>query len=262
MSRTILAGVAATLMSAVPTLAADAFDTPVPFTWSGAYVGVTAGVTMTQADVELGTVNGDLLNFDVEQGLFLPTLEDRDIDFTIGARAGIDMQVGGLTFGVRGTVEKLGNGSASSHAAIDGNPLPLFNGLDTRSKFTTDMDVVLTAEALVGYALGRTRAYVTGGVAAAKITNTFDLDLVPMQPGNLAYSNSFEKEDWRHGYTVGAGVERAFTDRLSASFEYRYYDFENVTVRAIDPPNFGDNFMDYEFSNRGHVATLGLNVRF
>ena len=263
MRKNLFALACAVSLGTSPGLAADALTPDIPFTWSGAYVGVTGGITITQADVGLGAVNGDLLTLDVNNGLFLDTVDEADGDFAGGVRAGLDVQAGMLTFGVRAGFEKLGNGSASSHSALDPNcSTPLFCGLDTQSRYTTDVEAMASAEALVGVALGRNRAYVTGGVATAKIANTFDLALVPTQPGNLAYANSFAEEDWLYGYTVGAGVERALGDSFSVSLDYRYYDFEDVTVRAIDPPNFGDNFMDYDFSNRGHIATIGLHARF
>ena len=263
MRKTLVALACAASCGTPYAFAADRLGTNVPFNWSGAYVGVSGGITITQADVGLGAVNGDLLTLDVSNGLFLDTVDGTDVDIMGGVRGGFDVQKGALTFGVRAGFEKLGNGSASSHSALDPNcSTPLFCGLDTQSRYTTDVKAMASAEALVGVAFGRNRAFVTAGVATAKIDNTFDLALVPTQPGNLAYANSFSEEDWRNGFTVGAGVERALSDNFSVSLDYRYYDFEDVSVRAIDPPNFGDNFMDYEFSNRGHIASIGLNARF
>lgn len=254
--------VSAVLMSTTAALSADELA-DVPFTWSGAYIGVTAGITATRADTKMTRVNGDLLTLDVDNGLFLPLMEEDDADTLVGLRGGIDAQAGRLTFGARIALEKLGNGSSVGHSKLDPNcASPVFCNLDTRSRATTDMDAVMSAEALLGVAFGRARVYGTGGFAVSKITNSFALDLIPTQAGNLEYSNNFQERDWRYGYTVGVGAEYALTDRITTSLEYSYYDFENVTVRASDPPNFGDNLIEYEFSNRGHAAAIGLNVRF
>jgi len=69
----------------------------------------------------------------------------------------------------------------------------------------------------VGYAFDRTLPYIAGGVAAAKYE-------VTAIGGSGAIQIPFHDET-HVGWTVGAGVEHAFTDRWIARVEYRYSDF-------------------------------------
>ena len=78
----------------------------------------------------------------------------------------------------------------------------------------------------------------TGGWAFGEVDITQSL----ADNGAILGSNS----EVRHGWTIGAGVERAFTNNMTARLEYRYtdlgeYDFSNqntidssdVTIQSI-----------------------------
>jgi outer membrane immunogenic protein len=57
------------------------------------------------------------------------------------------------------------------------------------------------------------------------------------------------------GWTIGAGVEHAFTDNLSAKAEFLYVDLGNLEI----PTSCGGGcFTDVKFS----VARVGLNYNF
>ncbi len=57
------------------------------------------------------------------------------------------------------------------------------------------------------------------------------------------------------GYTVGAGVEFALTDRWSAKGEYMYYDFGSETYTV-------DNNLRVDGDTRFSTVRIGLNLHF
>ena len=259
-----------------PALAADAVETEVPFTWSGAYVGISAGIASTTGDAFLTDVQGDLLRLDVSNGLFPRHAETRDNELTIGVQAGYDVQVGSFVFGGRLGVDfQPGDGAETRASEIDPNcdPVPgvgaaVFCNVLVDSQYMTERKVTGTAELRGGIAVGRAMIFGTAGVALAQIENTFALQITPTDPdpatfrGVFEYDNTFSSDETLWGVTVGAGVEYAVTDAVSFSADYRYLDFEDVTMRATDEANFGDQFLEYTFENRGHIGRVGFNYRF
>ena len=63
------------------------------------------------------------------------------------------------------------------------------------------------------------------------------------------------------GWTIGGGVERKWTDRLSAKVEYSYLDLDSTKVRLTDP-QFPNDFADYKFDHTYHLIRVGLNFSF
>jgi len=99
---------------------------------------------------------------------------------------------------------------------------------------------------------GRALYYVTGGMVdggyslkhyysnvsgATPYTPGTDLNQTPLSvvnTSNFGNSGSFNIE--RFGWTVGAGIEYAFTDKWSANVEYRHNDFGTATVYSNQFP--------------------------
>ena len=65
--------------------------------------------------------------------------------------------------------------------------------------------------------------------------------------------------DTRVGWTLGAGVEYAFTRNWSAKLEYDHYDFGNKTFSAV-----ASNGTVYSFRNKlsSDAVKVGINYRF
>ena len=76
-------------------------------------------------------------------------------------------------------------------------------------------DGFATIRARIGYAFGTTLFYGTGGLALVHANEVI--------VGNDADESNFY-QGWKTGYVVGAGVEHAFTPRLSGKIEYLYTD--------------------------------------
>lgn len=109
-----------------------------------------------------------------------------------------------------------------------------------------------------GYALGRFLPYVTGGLSYGKVS-AHGAQFV----GGFLFPISASTT--HAGWTVGAGLEYAFTDSLSLKAEYLYVELEGVRGIAVGfPAVFGapgyNSFSTGPFST--HVARAGLNWKF
>ena len=102
-------------------------------------------------------------------------------------------------------------------------------GVDAESGFSG------SARARLGYAMDRTLIYAAGGWTATNVE-------VDTPVG--------DDDDTLHGWTIGAGVDHAFTDNLFGRVEYRYNDYGNGNLAGAD----------VDFNQ--HVVQVGLGVKF
>ncbi len=89
----------------------------------------------------------------------------------------------------------------------------------------------------VGYAFDRTLVYAAGGWTATNV----DLNA----PAGIA-----DDDDTLHGWTIGAGVDHAFTDNVFGRLEYRYNDYGSGNLSGAD----------FDFDQ--HVIQVGIGVKF
>ena len=92
-----------------------------------------------------------------------------------------------------------------------------------------------SVRARLGYAMDRVLLYTAGGYTA---TN-FKVE-----------GSGIDESTTLHGWTVGAGVDYALTDRVFTRLEYRYNDFSDKEVLGVDT--------DFD----QHVVNIGLAVKF
>jgi outer membrane immunogenic protein len=109
-----------------------------------------------------------------------------------------------------------------------------------------------TIRARVGYTIGATMFYGTAGFAFLHTNEVI--------VGNDADETNFY-QGWHTGYVVGAGIEHAFTDRLSAKIEYLYADgfgSESGTTGTVSQQ--GDQTYKHEVGNID-IVRVGLNYK-
>nr|WP_210387952.1 outer membrane protein [Ciceribacter sp. L1K22] len=87
----------------------------------------------------------------------------------------------------------------------------------------------------VGYAMDRALVYAAGGWTATR----FDVE-----------GAAVDETKMLNGWTIGAGVDYAFTDRVFGRLEYRYNDYLETKVDGVD--------VDF----RQHVINAGVGVKF
>ena len=192
--KTILLATAFILAPAGIASAADINETsPVAaeYDWSGLYAGVHFGYAAGKSDLSIPTS-------------------------AIEASLDPDGFIGGIHIGVN---QEMANrfvlGAEADIAYSNVDSLTTFAGAGALLK--SELKWSGSARLRAGYAFDRTMPYITAGVAAAK----YEVTAVSTGPGG-----TIPFHDETHiGWTAGAGVEHAFTDKWIARVEYRYTDF-------------------------------------
>jgi outer membrane immunogenic protein len=161
-------------------------------------------------------------------GTILAVTGEDDGGFVGGAQVGYNFQFGSFVVGVETDLQ---------YADIGGRGVFTVNGVN----FTTDEsdNYFGTVRARLGFAFDRALVYATGGFAYGDV-GTFG-----------GGSNG--------GWTVGGGVEYAFTNNLTMKVEGLYVNLDQSDVRftrnaVVYNSNGGDN----DFA----VARVGLNYKF
>lgn len=220
----------------LPSRVAPAPVAAVPvFTWSGFYVGVQAGYAWGDSSGEMTTPTG-----------VFPFNQDGDFDgFVGGAHVGYNFQFGSIVAGLEADVEGTG---------IEGG----FGRISPTTGSTNLGDSNITVQgslrARLGFAFDRTLIYATGGLAFANFET--DYAFLDTTTGVTAAA-SFDDSEW--GWTLGAGVEYAFTNNLTARIEYRYSQFDDLR-HDLTPLFTGStsNEVETEF----HTIRAGLSYKF
>ncbi len=206
---------------------------PAPFNWTGFYVGGHLGgdwgtkewsneVDPTGSSpgfLGSGTVNG----------------------FLGGLQAGYNYQINWVVLGIEGDFSWTDASKTYS----------CFGGFETCSS-KAEWFSSLTGR--IGGAVDRALFYLKGGVAWVHEKHS---DSCPdcSATGGL---NVWDASETRTGWTLGGGVEYAFTRNWSAKVEYDYMDFGTKTV-AFTSPFVPENV---DIQQRVHAVKAGVNYKF
>lgn len=131
-----------------------------------------------------------------------PAIDQNTDGFALGAFAGFNVFNNGWVYGVEADIKHDFNNDRFDSGATTYEAETTWGG---------------SARARLGYAFDRTLVYATGGWAFTRA------ELENVDAGVT------EKETV-HGWTVGAGVEQAFTDTMAGRLEYRYTDYGDSDV--------------------------------
>jgi outer membrane immunogenic protein len=212
------------------------------FNWTGFYAGVHAGYGWAELDNQLRS--GDDFSALVNYGGNKPD------GFFGGLQLGYNHQFSNqIVLGVEADAAIADLKDSAS--GLTGDPEDDYYRYNAETK----IDALGTVRARLGYAADRFLPYVTGGFAWAHTEYSFAFDT---QSPNLY--GSYSQSDVFTGWTVGAGLEYAITDKLSAKLEYLYADLGSKDY-SID---FGVNAPAGQFSRdlTLQTAKIGLNYRF
>jgi outer membrane immunogenic protein len=276
MRKLLLSSVAIVAMSA-SALAADLprresavapiFVAPI-FTWSGFYVGLNAGATFNdndhryRADGWFRNVGNPYTNavviYDNEYNGFR---NDDDAAFTGGAQMGFNWQFGAWVAGVEADINYRGNGDNHGFNILGTGHYSNYglyhSGSDRGNWFGT-------LRARLGFALDRTLIYATGGLAFGDTGGGGRLYAYDVNYPGVALTGGewrSDGDDTSWGWTLGAGVEHAFSNNWTAKLEYLYVnlDRDNNRLTNIALPNY-----TFTTSNEDefHVVRVGLNYKF
>jgi opacity protein-like surface antigen len=212
-------------------------DAPVPavyaYNWTGPYIGASVGALAWGHESWRYISN----NTGVEGLGFAGALA--------GGQVGYNIQAGQTVVGIEADY---GWTNAHGGKSCSGTPGPTFF-----FNCEVETDGIGSVTGRLGYAYGRALFYGKAGVAFSEFTlQTKQNSGVATLPSNTPVNGSSES---LVGYTVGAGMEFALTDRWSARGEYMYYDFGSETFTV-------DNNTRVDGDTRGSAVRVGLNLHF
>ncbi|MFD9896896.1 outer membrane protein [Mesorhizobium sp. NPDC059025] len=175
-----------------------------------------------------------------------------------GGNDEVGLRSSGVFLGSFGTMEGsgfIGGGQIGYNQEIGGNWVV---GLETDFQGANIKDSVVrggvhssskinwfgTVRPRVGYIYGSTLLYGTGGLAYGNIAYRIDV-------GGIS---AFDASKTKAGWTLGGGIEHAFTDHISAKLEYQYVDFGKYTISGTG--------LSTEATPDFHSVRVGLNYKF
>jgi outer membrane immunogenic protein len=170
---------------------------PVPYSWSGLYIGLNAGYTSAKV-TETASGGGGTASSNLPGGIG-------------GFQFGANYQTGALVLGVEADFDGTMTTKSVTGTGITG---------------TAQIPWIGTLRGRVGYAFDRILLYVTAGGAATQLVSTVNVGAIG------SASTTFTHGAW----TAGGGVEAAITEDLSARVEYLYVDTGNFYVAQVGPP--------------------------
>ncbi|MCX8568457.1 MULTISPECIES: outer membrane protein [Hyphomicrobiales] len=175
---------------------------PAGFVWTGGYVGLQAGYGWGDGDLSTNPVG--------------PT-----------APADIDGWLGGVYAGYNHQLANnivVGIDADIAWSGIDGFGQGLTSGVPVAGAgIDYELNWTGAVRAKLGYAVDRFLPYISGGVAFA------GADATVFTGG----SPTVKFSDTLVGWTVGVGVEYAFTDSLIGRAEYRYTDYGDLDFTDV-----------------------------
>jgi len=210
--------------------------------WTGAYAGIHFGGASGNSSAT--DVNGYNAVCDV--------FNARTSGVTGGVQAGYNWQWNKVVAGVEGDIGYLGaNGSAVSRIASD-------------TFVNATGGAYGTLRGRIGAASDRALFYATGDLMVARIRAGVDDDVAAF-PANLLQPLQLidtARSGAQAGWTLGAGIEYAFTNVWSIKGEYLYHDLGTQRVTGIQANTFNlGNNLPYAFDirNTGNIVRMGFN---
>ena len=120
-------------------------------------------------------------------------------------------------------------------------------------RLSDSMRSFATLRARMGFVADHTLFYATGGLAWANLKHHLD-DINHINSGLVNPTFS----EWKTGWTVGAGMEHALTERVSLKGEVLYMNFGNLKYSLNDAPAPDV----YNFKNHSDAWTARVGVNF
>ena len=187
-----------------------------PFSWTGTYAGLQLGYGWADTDARSGPTTGLNQSYTYDGDGFLG-----------GAHIGFNFQNQNVVYGLEADMDFADLASSALGSLGDGH--------------STDIDWMGSLRARLGFASGRNLFYVTGGWAFADVNVTSE-------------TNAISYSDVRHGWTLGGGMEHAFSQNMTARLEYRYTDFGSASGGGVGLVDNSDVTL--------HAIRDGVSIKF
>ena len=233
-----------------------------PFSWTGFYVGGTAGASWTNADTSLSAVNGAIpLYFPADipglNAIGSPGLSGTSA--IVGGKAGYNRQWGSFVAGVEGDISWR---HFDKTVATTGSPFLTFPVGTAAFTTTVSTNWLATIRPRIGYAVDKALFHATGGVAIGdvKYSNSY----VGFSP--LGFGSEFETaavSQTRVGWTVGAGIDYAITPHWVVSGEYLHVDLGSVSTSGlVTTGNTPTATFNVSTKLRNDIGRFGIAYKF
>jgi len=237
---------------------------PVPvFSWTGCYIGVNGGGIWSEGNRHVRPTGQFLVDptFATRPDLLAYVTQDYRVDKsggTAGGQIGCNFQSGAWVVGVEGDAAWTGINDSLS---VTYPATPFFNGIGLLPRTVTithQLDGLGTIRGRLGYAFDRLLVYGTGGLAIGRVRSSYLQNFFTVAAGLTDFGSASET---RLGWTVGAGLEYAFSANWSAKAEYLYVDLGSFSYNApaSDDPRY---LWTTTVTTREHIGRVGINYRF
>src|SRR5215468_1564001 len=211
---------------------ADGYGPPpvyavVPFvSWTGLYIGGHVGGAWSDVDWSNINITGERFS---ESGS----------GFIGGGQIGYNYQIGNLLLGVEATVSGADVGRDFRSIVIPA------------ARFSADINTVATVTGRFGFASDQWLLYGKAGWAGAQ---------VEFSGRNTALNDSFSFDNWRNGWTLGAGLEYKLSRNTSFGVEYGFIDLNSERDNGVTRTGLPVALRDHELQIQS--VTARLNFQF
>ena len=235
------------------------------FTWTGFYVGLNAGYAFGESSVRVAP-GGSWVGDPDWLAVSAAASHNLDLDgFTGGAQIGYNWQAGSVVFGIEADMNYLGGKESVANGPFAG----VVNGSSFSTYTSVSSNWLATIRPRIGVAFDRALIYVTGGLAIADRKFTQNISYVnytqvPALPvtGPAGGANGGSDSGADVGWTLGAGLEWAFTNNWSMKAEYLYVDLGDRSFTSTSTVGANWTIRHTERSNNLNIIRAGLNYRF
>lgn len=231
---------------------------PAPaFSWTGFYVGATAGADFRSATATSVVARGFTAP---APGTAYQGSAGGSVGFTGGVHAGYNWQVqNGFVLGLEGDLDYVG------HRSMRGPVLPGAPGTPYfayTNPVSGGSEWIGTIRPRAGVAIDRALLYVTGGVAFGSVPGGGSVRYTTAVPATFVYTST-SSSTTKVGWALGAGAEYAITPNLIGRVEYLYTSFGSKSVAYAAPAGapVGSVFTASYKSNVG-LLRAGLSYKF
>jgi outer membrane immunogenic protein len=248
----------------------------VPFSWTGFYIGANVGGASSRnnADSDFGPLFPPFAILPPLAPIFtivpgqLDTLSGggRRSGVIGGGQIGYNWQVNQFVLGVEADAVGTGLGSSTASASRTfGPPIVPITVTQTVAVDFGRIDWMASFRGRAGFAVDRALFYVTGGGAVTEFggstTTLVNGPGIGLPAGTFVAANGGSATRW--GWTVGGGIEWAFSNNWSVAGEYRHTDFGNRSTTFNVPDGLGGVFATGTSNTRLTVdqATFRVNYR-
>jgi outer membrane immunogenic protein len=206
---------------------------PVPlFSWTGFYLGANVGGVSGRSSISDDPAT-------TAAWLGGTTTSANGAGVIGGFEAGYNWQLANVVLGIEGDVSFSSLSRSVIATSIQPGPF---------DSYGSHLSTLATLRGRFGWAFDRTLIYATGGAAFANLKDTFTDRANPFTaiPGSSVT-----------GWTVGGGIEYAFTDHWSAKAEYLHVGFPTRTAND----SIGNGYA-FDFKDSLDIGRAGINYKF